>query len=451
MEAIPKGLVSRESLKAMSGIKSIRTSILPSNSSGNFSFSATGNNKIVLQVPSFPNSFVNNSRSFLRFTLTTSHGNGIILPGANVFRRMLIKNSRGQVLEDVDNYDTLCRIMANMKTEAEIKAGANSTADFRAQEYDKAYAYQAEYGVGKTVVHEIQSGLFGKTQEFLIPVSSMNASAGYAFQIELYLNDSAKVCMSKNATECTYALTDVVYETELVEVSDAIMSDINSELVSGGEIPLPYKSWRSHSTGLSGSGTKHTVNISESAINLEAIYSVIQKQSHNAVTGIDTAIKNRNDDNDPLTFRGGRYAVDETNTVIIAPSHVTKYSWRYGSTYYPSAPIDLDRDSTLALETALHVFDVKDTPFMGTCDDQTLLSFAPRFETSAFILAHNFKTTADNIDNGLNASSSGAPVQLSVEFAANPNADSDKEIVTFIQQSNTLFVKQGGSSSIIAG
>jgi len=108
--------------------------------------------------------------------------------------------------------------------------------------------------------------------------------------------------MSKIATECTYALTDVVYETELVEVSDAIMSDVNSELQSGGEIPLPYKSWRSHSTGLSGSGTKHQINISESAINLEAIYSVIKKQSHNAVTSIDTAIKTRNDDNDPFTF-----------------------------------------------------------------------------------------------------------------------------------------------------
>ena len=81
MEAIPKGLVSRESLKVMSGIKSVRTNVLPSNSSGNFSFSATGNNKIVLQIPSFPNSFVNTSRSFLRFTLTTSHADGIVISG----------------------------------------------------------------------------------------------------------------------------------------------------------------------------------------------------------------------------------------------------------------------------------------------------------------------------------------------------------------------------------
>jgi len=128
-----------------------------------------------------------------------------------------------------------------------------------------------------------------------------------------------------------------------------------------------------------------------------------------------------------------------------------KINWRYGSTYYPSAPIDLDKDSTLALETALHVFDVKDTPFISGVDEQTVNGFVSRFETSSFVLAHNFKTTSDKMDNGLNSSSSGAPLQLSVEFNADPNVGGDKEIITFIQQSNTLYIKQGGASSIISG
>ena len=92
----------------------------------------------------------------------------------------------------------------------DVKARANSTADFRANDYAKGYSWQAEYGVGKAVLHDLQSGIFGKTQEYLIPVSSMSASAGYAFQIELFLNDSAKVCMSKTATECTYAQTNTL-------------------------------------------------------------------------------------------------------------------------------------------------------------------------------------------------------------------------------------------------
>ena len=67
MEAIPRGLVSRDMIKALPGIKSLRTSILPANSSGNHSYTSTASNKITIQVPSFPNSFINTKRSFLRF------------------------------------------------------------------------------------------------------------------------------------------------------------------------------------------------------------------------------------------------------------------------------------------------------------------------------------------------------------------------------------------------
>ena len=49
----------------------------------------------------------------------------------------------------------LRRIMSNMETEMDVKARANSTADFRANDYTKGYSYQAEYGDGKTVVHEV--------------------------------------------------------------------------------------------------------------------------------------------------------------------------------------------------------------------------------------------------------------------------------------------------------
>ena len=41
MEAIPRGLVSREQMKMIPGIKCVRTNILPANSSGNYSWSAS--------------------------------------------------------------------------------------------------------------------------------------------------------------------------------------------------------------------------------------------------------------------------------------------------------------------------------------------------------------------------------------------------------------------------
>ena len=82
------------------GIKCVRTNVLPANSSGNYSWSASSNNRITFQIPQFPNSYVNTKRSFIRFLLKTS-SNGVLVPQANVFRRMLLKSSRGQVLEDM--------------------------------------------------------------------------------------------------------------------------------------------------------------------------------------------------------------------------------------------------------------------------------------------------------------------------------------------------------------
>ena len=52
--------------------------------------------------------------------------------------------------------------------------------------------------------------------------------------------------------------------------------------------------------------------------------------------------------------------------------------------------------------------------------------------------------------SGLNMASSGAPVSLSLHFNSNPNAVTPKAIQTFIESSNTLYIKPDGASSLIA-
>ena len=160
------------------------------------------------------------------------------------------------------------------------------------------------------------------------------------------------------------------------------MADINSELAQGSQIPLPYSSFRSHVTALSGAGTQHKIDIAESAINLKAIYSVIVPQSNTQKQSIDSAQKYLAKVNDPYSFSGGRKGVSTTGTFTNETDYVTRYSWRYGSTYYPQAPVELVDDSTLALETALSTFDLRDTgrPFLSTLEETSTAS-EPRFET----------------------------------------------------------------------
>lgn len=77
----------------------------------------------------------------------------------------------------------------------------------------------------------LDSNILGDWQEYFVPVSSTVAASGYDFQLELFLNEDAMAVGSTN-TE-TYSLEKVSFDVELVEVSEAIMAVINSELANG--------------------------------------------------------------------------------------------------------------------------------------------------------------------------------------------------------------------------
>ena len=71
---------------------------------------------------------------------------------------------------------------------------------------------------GQLAKHTLQSGILGDWQEYLVPVSSMVAASGYAFQLELFLNEDANVVGSTNTNAAAYSLEEVSFHVELVEV-----------------------------------------------------------------------------------------------------------------------------------------------------------------------------------------------------------------------------------------
>jgi len=85
MTALPKGLVSKQQLQMMGGIKTSRTNLLPSNTSG--SFNPKGANRIIFQNPSFPNSFINTKRSYIRFKIVSENNdNALAAPTLLTFK-----------------------------------------------------------------------------------------------------------------------------------------------------------------------------------------------------------------------------------------------------------------------------------------------------------------------------------------------------------------------------
>ena len=127
---------------------------------------------------------------------------------------------------------------------------------------------------------------------------------------------------------------------------------------------------------------------------------------------------------------------------------VSKYSFKYGSKYYPLAPVDLDVDSTIALENIIAGFELDDKmPFIAETIQLSDLTTVPRYEATDFMLAQNFKTTNDQILNGLNAASTGSPVELNVKFNSTV---SNIEITSFVESTNVLYISKGGQSALVS-
>lgn len=447
--AIPKSLISREMLSQIQGITSYRTTLLPTNTSG--SYVPSGNNRVLFTIPAFENCMINTKRSYIHFKLKATGpnaGNAILTHGAPVFRRLMIKNSRGSVLSDIDNYDVYCRIMNNMKPLNELKGKSSVSYDNRAA---GGVDYQEDFSTGKTVVHELMDGVLGKEQQFLIPVSSMLASSGHAFQIELWLSDPKNVFSSSKGDAAnsifSYELSDVAYELELVQLSPELMQDINTEIAGGQSIPIPYRSVKAYRNQVA-SGTSYRAQVTDFSQNVEAVYSVIRKQSAGSVitASVVDELTSRSTEIDPYRFMGGRFSVDKTNTLNASDVIVNRYSYKYGAKMYPLSPVALDNDSTLALENVISGFELDEkVPFIAEKISTTGKKVA-RFETDLFVLATNFKTTKDsNLVNGLNSASTGSPIELDVQFEA---PIQNILIDTFVVSTQTLYIKMNGASSL---
>ena len=283
----------------------------------------------------------------------------------------------------------------------------------------------------------------------------MAASSGAAFTLELWLADVESVFpFSKDANVATtYKLEEVSYDIELIEITPEIMTDINTELSQGAQIPLPYKSWRQYSQVM-GSGTEFKANISESAINVNAIYSVIRKQNAGSVITPSVSDIEKQIVNDPYAFVGGRTKLESltANTLTVSstiPSFVKRYSYRYGSVYYPLAPVDLVGDSTIALENVVAGFELDEKmPFISEQIQLTDGSYVPRYEVGDFMICQNFKTTNDPLINGLNSGSTGSPIELNVSFGG--ATVNNLEFVSFVESTNVLYISKGGASSMVA-
>jgi len=126
-----------------------------------------------------------------------------------------------------------------------------------------------------------------------------------------------------------------------------------------------------------------------------------------------------------------------------------EYQFRYGTEQFPARPAVMgDRDSTTGLLNAIHTLDMADKDcFVGSLSGYNGYS---NWEQGNFAIVQSFKRfRGDNINAGLNSSSTGTPLELMLKLKT--PASEALRVENYVKFNQTLHIMKGGQTSLING
>ena len=429
MSAIPSNLYTAPKIRGLKSVETKSITLRPVNASTNTVFRADGNNQLVFHIPAYSNSYISPRSSFLSMIVKAIRDSGDTTtdfrfnPLYPVFERIQVKSSSGMIICDIDDLHILQKLVSNFDPEWESKMAIKGDNRIAVVADDTADLV----GDGVTIQHDILAGLF--SQDHYLPVGLFSGSAGHALEITLWLNDARKCMVASDASYAgnyNYELSNCNFQLEVVKLPESVTQKLNAQIMKGDKVSIPMVNYRSHKSYIPASSKSVDITISESAHDLDSVMTVILPDSVNDQKG---AIVRGNEPN--TYFYGGRtYPVES-------------YIFNYADKYYPMQKVELKTpDQRLALMHAIKNLDLSEKPPYAAM---------PNIWKDQFCIVQSFKTSKeDDFENGLNTSSSGAPLMLQL---AVKQADSAKayRVVSFVKQNQTLNIFKGGQTTLTDG
>jgi hypothetical protein len=446
--AVPRQVVGlMPKVKGLKGLRPKIHNIYPINSSGTTSFNPTsGNNQIVFSIPAFKNAWLNVQRSLLRFKFQTNSGS-FPVHGVHPFNRLQIRCGN-QVVEDIQGYSTICRVLSNMDSVCKKMGNAHASGDFRSSTTPPTTAHlKSIYENGTIVEHNFASGILGRDyQEHYLALGAFNASGGSAMEITLWLEDPSLVCVRDSAGTPDFTLSEVEMQLEIVEMPQNVNEKLDKELFNGGKISIPFKTFRLHNNHISQDAQNAELSINESAQNLSAVFTTIRPQSLPAVVDYDATTKPV----DNLMFLGahGDHTTADNDASYVQTAKVKSFQYSYDTLLMPQKRLEMSsRDSKNALLYAVSGLDLWDTDsFIGSYNKDGVATWE---RSGVFFIGQNMKSSRDDYLNGINTQATGAPLLLSLSLAK--PAQVPLKLETFCQSEYTLNITKMGQASVLNG
>ena len=288
MSVIPQQLVPNASqigVESFSQIKPQRVVIKPNLDT---TYRPNGVNRVVFKIPSFSNSFLDTSKSFLSFNVGYETSSSVTVTdqcrlnnGAPVFQRLTLKTSNGLVIDQISDYNVLSQLVSATKQDSvavSAQEGRDFTSVFENGSMLPASCIAQNFSTtGIPIVHYINMGLLSKHTTKWLPLSLMSGG-GFALELELLLSENVAVITQTGVVNSpVYRLTNVAYNLEIRTLDEALCKKFNEIACSGDEIRIGFKTMHTHSAILNSS--KNIVKIHESATSLDRVWNVFQNTS----------------------------------------------------------------------------------------------------------------------------------------------------------------------------
>jgi hypothetical protein len=295
MSAIPSQLVPAGSQIGVDSFSQIRPQRVVIKPNLDTTYRPNGVNRVVFKIPSFSNSFLDTSKSYLSFNVAYETSTNVtavtdqcrLNNGAPVFQRLTLKTSSGLVIDQISDYHILSQLISATKPYSVAispQEGHDFTSVFdNGSILPDSCIAQNFSTTGIPIVHFINMGLLSKHTKKWLPLSLMNGG-GFALELELQLSENAAVLSQTGVVlNAMYRLTNVAYNMEIRTLDEALCKKFNQIACSGDELRIGFRTMHTHTALLN--STRNIVKIHESATSLDRVWNVFQNAtSMNSLT-----------------------------------------------------------------------------------------------------------------------------------------------------------------------
>ncbi len=417
MSALPKNLVPMPKQSQVAGIKSQTLEINPTNGSSSSVYGAN-NNRLIFNVGSIPNGFLNTKKSFIKFDLkvtSTTANSHRVAAGIPIFNRMIVKTGSGSVLEDVQDLDVYDRLSLNMESYSSASS-KNALLGWGGTDVQNATLQYA----GTTYVKPLPSGVLGKDQEFYIPLHLMGST--YAFEVELQLAAASSVAqrIAGTDTNVEFTITNVSLQLEVVNMPEDVCRKLDVAICGGEALRIPYSEVKAYRNNVPSGVTRHSVQTHEVSPNVEKVMTVIRPATFTIA-------------DDKFAFVGGKKAAGGNNIV-------DEYQYRYADRYAPLQPAKTGSNSNGALANIVRELGFESMPWFSS----TSTNGDSEFSIKSFFILQDFQTDPELV-SGLSTMAHASPIETYLTFAANTTDALSLE--TFAKSTNALEISGNGVAS----